>query len=84
MRHILTDYARKHRAAKRGGGAIAFVLDDQIAISGEQCSMLADLDDALVELAAIQPAREADIGMRFFGGLSEDQIAECSVPPLAP
>ena len=46
--------------------------------------MLADLDDALVELAAIQPAREADIGMRFFGGLSEDQIAECSVPPLAP
>ena len=76
MRRILVDHAREHRAAKRPGGAVRVTLGDRIgAAQPPDCDLLL-LDQALTELAAIE-ARQADIvEMRYFGGLSEQEVAD--------
>jgi len=76
MRNILVDYARSHHAAKRGGGQRNLPLAEAAAPSQERAVDLVALDDALTTLVAIDPRQSRMIELRFFGGLSMEEIAE--------
>jgi RNA polymerase sigma-70 factor (ECF subfamily) len=76
MRQILVDHARERKAVKRGGGAVHVSLREHLALSPEQDTDLVALDDALERLAALVPRKAQVVELRFFGGLSEDEIAE--------
>jgi RNA polymerase sigma factor (TIGR02999 family) len=76
MRRILTDYARRKRAGKRGGGALHLALDDNLAVSDEKCELVDKLDPALRQLEEIDGRAARVVELRFFGGLTEDEIAE--------
>lgn len=73
MRQILVEYARGHRTAKRGGG-YKLTLDSAVAFKSRSLDLVA-LDDALTELAKLDPQQSRIVELRFFGGLS---IAEAS------
>jgi RNA polymerase sigma factor (TIGR02999 family) len=75
MRHILVDYARKHRSARRGGGLTVGFLDDQVGMT-RRSDMLLALDEALERLAALSRRLSQVVECRFFGGLTEEETAE--------
>jgi RNA polymerase sigma factor (TIGR02999 family) len=75
MRQILVDHARGHRAAKRGGG-FKLELNDAMGAQKPQNMDLVALDDALNELAKLDPQQTRIVELRFFGGLSIDETAE--------
>ena len=75
MRRILIDHARRHAYAKRGGGAQQVSLDEAAAITSGIGSELLRLDEALKSLAAIDPRRSHVVELRYFGGLSNEEIA---------
>lgn len=75
MRQILVDHARKHRAAKRGGG-LKLELEDAMAVQKMRNIDLIALDHALNELARLDPQQSRIVEMRFFGGLSIEDTAE--------
>jgi RNA polymerase sigma factor (TIGR02999 family) len=75
MRRILVDYARKHQAARRGGGVSPGFLDDD-APAAERSDMLVALDEALERLARLSERMSRVVECRFFGGLTEDETAE--------
>ena len=76
MRRILLDYARKHRAARRGGDGQKVLLEDTMAISEEQPVDMILLNGALEKLAALDPDQAQLVELRFFGGLSVEETAE--------
>jgi RNA polymerase sigma factor (TIGR02999 family) len=73
MRQVLVDYARRRKAAKRGGGVISVTLGDEAGAPDTSADDLLALDDALNQLDARQ--RQV-IECRFFGGMEEKDIAE--------
>ena len=76
MRRILVDHAKGQRRRKRFGGAVRVTLDDRVgAVSPRDCDMLA-LDRALEELMAVDPQQGRIVELRYFGGLSEAQVAD--------
>jgi RNA polymerase sigma factor (TIGR02999 family) len=76
MRRILVDHARERRAAKRPGAQIRVDLDDQIpAPEPPGCDVLM-LDEALRELSAMDPRQGRIVELRYFGGLSEQEVAD--------
>ena len=75
MRQILVDHARRHRAAKRGGG-LKLELEDAMALQEAQNIDLIALDHALNELGRLDPRQSRIVEMRFFGGLSIEDAAE--------
>jgi RNA polymerase sigma factor (TIGR02999 family) len=75
MRRILIDHARRYRYAKRGGQALKVSLDEAAVVAKERASELLMLDEALISLAAIDPRRSRVVELRFFGGLSNKEIA---------
>jgi RNA polymerase sigma-70 factor (ECF subfamily) len=75
MRRVLVDYARAHTAKRRAGGLQRVELEDAMAISFERLEEATVLDDALNRLA-VKDARQARVvELRYFGGLSVEQIA---------
>ena len=76
MRQILIDYARQRRAAKRGGGVIPAEWDDQVAIPVDDFGMVLEIDSLLGTLAEISERQAKIVEMRFFVGLTEEEIAE--------
>jgi RNA polymerase sigma factor (TIGR02999 family) len=75
MRRILVDHARGHRAAKRPGAAFRVMLDDRIgAAQPRDCELLL-LDQALSELTRVDPRQGRIVELRYFGGLSEQDVA---------
>ncbi len=76
MRRVLVDYARQHNAERRAGGLKRVEMDDNIAISPERLDEVLFLDEALAKLAANNPRQVRVVELRYFGGLSVDQIAE--------
>ncbi len=76
MRHILLDHARAYARAKRGGGAIQVSLDEAMIVSGDRAAELIALDDALNELAKFDARKCRLVELRFFGGLSNEEVAE--------
>ncbi len=75
MRRILVDYARRHNL-KRGAGLLRVSLEDAALVDGERSADLVALDDAMNELARLDPRKVQVVEMRFFGGLSVDETAE--------
>ncbi len=76
MRQILVNHAKRRQAVKRGGGNRVSL--DEVAIVSQQpqeVSLIA-LDDALEKLALLDPRQCRIVELRFFGGLTEDEIAE--------
>ena len=76
MRRILVDWARARQAAKRGGEAQPLELEEALVVSDKPGEDLVALDDALRELAALDPRKSRVVELRFFGGLSVEESAE--------
>ncbi len=76
MRQILVDLARKHGYQKRGGGAHQISLDETLIVSPEQNDDLVALNDALDALATLDQRQSQVVELRFFGGLTEEEISE--------
>ena len=76
LRRVLVDHARAKRAAKRGGGAVVVSLDESLAAGTGQNLDLVALDDALSELARIDPQQSRIVELRFFAGVSIQETAE--------
>jgi len=75
MRNILVDHARKNLAEKRGGGAQKITLEMVISEAGQRSAELVALDEALQELAEFDERKSKIIELRYFGGLSLEEIA---------
>lgn len=76
MRRVLVDYARQHHALKRDSGRQAVPLDDAIVISADQSFAALEIDEVLNRLAEVSPRQAQVVEMRFFAGLTEEEIAE--------
>jgi RNA polymerase sigma factor (TIGR02999 family) len=74
MRRILVDHARERQAAKRAGG-VQVTLDDNVGISQPDSELLG-LNDALQELARLDERQAQIVELKYFGGLSEGEVAE--------
>ena len=76
MRRILVDHAKGHRRGKRFGAAIKVPLNDDVAAAAAPDCDLLLLDQALDELTAIDARQGQIVELRYFGGLSETEVAE--------
>lgn len=76
MRRILVDYARSRSNEKHGGDQLHLELDDALDAAAERDADLVSLDDALTDLAAIDPQQSRVIELRYFGGLTIEETAE--------
>jgi RNA polymerase sigma factor (TIGR02999 family) len=76
MRQILVDYARRHRASKRGSGVCMLALDDAVALPQRNNVDVVALDDALNALAEVDPRQSRVVELRFFAGLSLEETSE--------
>ena len=75
MRQILVDRARKRHAGKRGGGVVQISLDRALDIAEAQPEDLLVLEEALTRLEQVDSRQCQVVEMRFFAGMSEDEIA---------
>lgn len=76
MRQILVDHARTHSAAKRGSNPIHYSLDDIDIPVEERAESIIAMNEALERLEQIDEQQAKAVEMRFFGGLSNGEIAE--------
>ena len=76
MRRIMVDHARARHALKRGAGAIRVTLDETALVTEERAEELLALDEALEKLAEFDRRRCEIVEMRYFGGLTVEEIAE--------
>src|SRR5215813_6878896 len=76
MRRILVDYARSRHYAKRGGAARRVSLEEAMVVSEGKASDVVALDDALTRLSAIDIRKSRVVELRYFGGLTMEEIAE--------
>ncbi|MEW6368471.1 MAG: ECF-type sigma factor [Acidobacteriota bacterium] len=76
MRRILVDYARTRNRAKRGGGVEPVSLDVSIVVAEQAGLDVMALDEALRELAGLDPRQGRIVELRFFAGLANEEIAE--------
>ena len=75
MRRILVDHARRRLHAKRGGGARKISLDEVMIVAKERSEEVLMLDEALANLARVDPRRSQVVELRYFAGLNNTQIA---------
>jgi RNA polymerase sigma-70 factor (ECF subfamily) len=76
MRRVLVDHARRRQQQKRGGAVMRVSLTDAEQQAREQSAELLALDDALTALDRFDPRKSQLVTLKFFGGLSETEIAE--------
>lgn len=85
MRRILVNYARDRVAQKRGGAQVRVTLDDGQRAGGHDAAELIAIDDLLDRLAALDDRQAKVVVYRFYGGLTDPEIAEAlgiSVPTV--
>jgi RNA polymerase sigma-70 factor, ECF subfamily len=76
MRHILVDYARAHRAGKRGDGQVQVTLiEEMVEGTNNSTADILAIDEALTRLTAFDPRQANILEMHFFAGLTFDEIA---------
>jgi RNA polymerase sigma factor (TIGR02999 family) len=75
MRRVLVDYARQHNAERRAGGLQRVEMEDNLAISPERLDEVLFLDAALAKLKEKSPRQAQVVELKYFGGLSVEQIA---------
>ena len=80
MRQILVDHARAHRAGKRGA-ALRVTLDEGHGFASPQERIIVLLDDALRQLARQDQRKAMLVEMRFFAGMTAEDIADCMAVP---
>jgi RNA polymerase sigma factor (TIGR02999 family) len=76
MRRILVDAARARGAHKRGAGAVKVNVDDAPVLAPELDEPIVALHEALEEFAKIAPRQARTVELRYFGGMSVDEISE--------
>ena len=76
MRRILVDAARAHRGPKRGGGVMETTLDEACVFRPEKSRDLLRLDEALGALGEIDARKSRVVELKFYGGLTTEEIAE--------
>ena len=76
MRHVLVDYARHRLRQKRGAAAVHIPIDAAVILSPEQVERIVAVDLALQRLATNDERKSKVFEMRFFGGLTVDEVAE--------
>lgn len=76
MRQILVNYAKASQRQKRGGGASKVKLDEAALVSPQQSGAILDLNEALENLARLDPRKAEVVELRYFGGLNQDEIAD--------
>jgi RNA polymerase sigma factor (TIGR02999 family) len=76
MRRLLVDHARGHHRAKREGDAAKVSLDEALEVSASPSSQVLVIDEALTRLAEFDPRKSEILELRFFGGLSNEEVAE--------
>jgi RNA polymerase sigma factor (TIGR02999 family) len=76
MRHVLVDYARDRLRQKRGGGAVHIPIDAAVVLSSQQVEQVVAVDVALQRLANVDERKSRIFEMRFFGGLTVEEVAE--------
>ena len=76
MRQILVDYARSHRASKRGGNVFKLALDEAEERPQSTDVDIVALDEALKVLAHMDAQQSRVVELKFFGGLSVEETAE--------
>ncbi len=76
MRRVLVDHARSRGGKKRGGDVQRIALDEAPDVAQERDADVVALDGALRELAAVDEGLARIVELRFFGGLTNDEIAQ--------
>lgn len=76
MRQILVDYARKQRAAKRGGKGDEAAFDERLYIAEGKAEEVIALDEALEKLAVLDPRQSKVVELRYFVGFTIPETAE--------
>lgn len=76
MRQIVVDYARESGSLKRGGGLRRVDLDSQIVGIEDRAEEILTIDEALGRLAEVDPRLARVVELRFFAGLSEQEIGD--------
>ncbi len=75
MRHILVDYARAKSRGKRGGWQDRITFSEDAAVTSGRSEEIVALDDALNQLAVLDERKVRVVEMKFFGGLTVEEIA---------
>ena len=75
MRRVLVDYARAHKAERRDGGLKRVELHEDLAVAASQLDEVALIDEALTRLADVNARQARVVELRYFGGLSVEEIA---------
>lgn len=76
MRAILVDHARGHNAGKRSGGWDRITLQGILADEASFSFELLDLHEAMTRMSEVDPRQAEIVELRFFGGLTGDEIAQ--------
>jgi RNA polymerase sigma factor (TIGR02999 family) len=76
MRSILLDHLRQRGYQKRGSNPTKVKLDQALIVSNERAAELVELDEALSRLAEVDERKSRVVELRYFGGLSNEEIAE--------
>jgi RNA polymerase sigma-70 factor, ECF subfamily len=76
MRRILVDHARRRRRRKRGGDVVKVSLEDGMPLSVERGDDVLVIDDCLKRLAELDPRQAKIVELRFFVGLTVDEVAD--------
>ena len=76
MRQILVEYARAHRADKRGGKLEKIYLDETRELGQQRDPDLIELDEVLKTFGELYPRESEVVELKFFGGLGNEEIAE--------
>lgn len=76
MRQILVEHARHHRSLKRGQGIANVPLNEALNFAPESSAIIVELDEALKALAEFDERKSTIIELRFFGGLTVEEVAE--------
>ena len=78
MRQILVDEARKRLRSKRGSGRLHLALDEATTVSSRRDEDVLAVDEALDKLAEVKQEWARLVELRFFGGMSMDEVAEAT------
>jgi RNA polymerase sigma-70 factor (ECF subfamily) len=76
MRRILVDYARAQLCAKRGGKAAKLGLDEVLLVSRDRSEEVLAIHESLTRLAEVDPRQGRIVELRYFGGLTMEEVAE--------
>jgi RNA polymerase sigma-70 factor (ECF subfamily) len=75
MRRVLVDHARAHNAEQRGGGLQRVEMQEELAVSPEKLDQVQQIDHLLKKLETVNPRQARVVELRYFGGLTFEEIA---------